>query len=98
MNNENVNNIKRKYANTFRLNFAKGEKEDILQIDFGEFITEEGVEPKNVDIKASIDLPIKLIKELILRNILLAQAYQEVTGKDLGIPNSKSKTKQKKRD
>lgn len=86
MNNEKFNKNKRQYANTFRLNFTKGEKEDILQIDFGEFITEEGVDPKNVDIKASIDLPIKLIKDLILRNILLAQAYQEVTGNDLGIP------------
>lgn len=98
MNNENFNKNKRQYANTFRLNFTKGEKEDILQIDFGEFITEEGVDPKNVDIKASIDLPIKLIKDLIVRNILLAQAYQEATGNDLGIPKQKSKTKQKKRD
>ncbi len=81
MNNQEMNKIVRKYADTFRMNYELQENVDTVQMDFGKF-----VDNKNVDVKASIEFPVGLLKELVVRAIILGQIYQKDTGKDLGFP------------
>ena len=81
MNNQELNKIVRKYADTFRMNYELQENVDTVQMDFGKF-----VDNKNVDVQASIEFPVGLLKELVVRAIILGQIYQKDTGKDLGFP------------
>lgn len=81
MNNQELNKIARDYADTFRMNYELQNKGDTVQLDFGKF-----ADNKSVDVKASIEFPVGLLKELVVRAIILGQIYQKDTGKDLGFP------------
>ena len=77
--------LDRKNANTFRMNLSKKDIGDVMQIDFGE-LQANG----DVDIKASVDLPIESVKDLIYRLVALTSLYEKENGIDiLGVASKK---------
>lgn len=81
MSEKGFEDLKREYANTFRMAYAKKDVGDVMQIDFGKFVSNDV--DVDVDIKASIDLPMESVRDLLIRIIMISQQYEKETGKDI---------------